>query len=97
MFRTVLGQLGDGQRRAVRGDAADRITVPSLVVVNSADDACPPSHQRAFFDALVNAERQWHEIKGANHYFSGGGEQREYLDEAADTVLEWAGSHQLLD
>ena len=78
-------------------DAADRITVPSLVVVNSADDACPPSHQRAFFDALVNAERQWHEIKGANHYFSGGGAQREHLDEAADTVLEWAGSHQLLD
>lgn len=76
-------------------DAAPRIAVPTLVVVNSADDACPPAHQRGFFDALGTGSKTFHEIKGANHYFSGGSEQRAHLDEAADQILAWSAEHGL--
>jgi alpha-beta hydrolase superfamily lysophospholipase len=78
-------------------DAAPRITVPALVVTNSADDACPPAHQREFFAALASTDKRFHEIKGANHYFSGGGEQRAHLDEAADQVIAYATQAHLLE
>ncbi|WP_375476567.1 alpha/beta hydrolase family protein [uncultured Jatrophihabitans sp.] len=76
-------------------DAATRITVPALVIVNSADDACPPQHMSDYFEALATPDRTFHEIVGANHYFSGGGEQRAHLDEAATTVLGWAAQRGL--
>ncbi len=77
-------------------DAAPRITVPALVVVNSADDACPPAHMSDYYAALGSAQKTFHEIAGANHYFSGGGSQRAHLDEAAHTILAWADEHNLL-
>ncbi len=77
-------------------DAAPRISIPALVVANSADDACPAEHQVAFYNALASTNKRFHLIKGANHYFSGGGEQRAYLDEAADQVIGWATDTQLL-
>jgi dienelactone hydrolase len=77
-------------------DAAPRITVPALVVVNSADDACPPEHQRAFFANLASSDKKFHEIKGATHYFSGP-DQRAHLDEAADQVIGWATEAKLLE
>lgn len=78
-------------------DAAERISIPALVVVNSADDACPAVHQHAFYEALPPNGKQWHEITGANHYFSGGGVRRSHLDEAALTVRDWARRHSLID
>jgi cephalosporin-C deacetylase-like acetyl esterase len=77
-------------------EAARRITVPTLVVVNSADDACPAVHQHDFYAALATPDKQWHEIVGANHYFSGGGHQREHLDDAANTIRGWAERYSLL-
>ena len=74
-------------------DAAPRISVPVLVVINSADDACPPSHPRDFFDAVPHADKELHELTGANHYFSGGGEQRSHLDDAMAVVTGWATAH----
>jgi pimeloyl-ACP methyl ester carboxylesterase len=78
-------------------DAAPRISVPVLVIVNSADDACPPSHPRDFFDAIGHADKEMHELKGANHYFSGGGAQKSHLDDAMAIVTDWATAHGLID
>jgi pimeloyl-ACP methyl ester carboxylesterase len=74
-------------------DAATRIAVPVLVIVNSADDAVPPTHPRAYFDALPHSDKEWHEIAGANHYLSGSPEQRRHLETAVGTVRDWAVRH----
>lgn len=76
-------------------DAAPRISVPALVVANSADDAVPASHPRDFFAALPDGDKEFHEIVGANHYFSGKGDQLSHLDEAALLVRRWAGERGL--
>ncbi|KXF55783.1 alpha/beta hydrolase [Rhodococcus sp. SC4] len=77
-------------------DAAERITVPTLVTVNTADDACPDSHPRDFFDRLPGQNKELHNIVGANHYFSGQGEQRGHLDTVARHVHEWGRKYGLL-
>jgi dienelactone hydrolase len=99
-FSTTRGWLSQWSIEHAQVDAVDsapRITVPALVVVNSADDACPPEHQKQFFAALGSSDKRFHEIIGANHYFSGGGEQRAHLDEAADQVIAWAQDTKLID
>ncbi|ORW72915.1 alpha/beta fold hydrolase [Mycobacterium saskatchewanense] len=98
-FCTTRGWLSqwsidDAQVDAI--DAAPRITVPVLVVTNSADDACPASHQRDFFERVASESKVSAVIKGANHYFSGDGEQRQYLDEAVESVLAWGTDNDLL-
>jgi pimeloyl-ACP methyl ester carboxylesterase len=97
-FTTTRGWMSQWSRERAQVDAvtaAPRITVPTLVLTNSADDACPASHQRLFYDALASTDKRIHEIKGANHYFSGAG-QRAHLDEAADQIIAWASEEQLL-
>lgn len=89
-LRSWLSQWGldTGQVDAV--DAAPRIEVPVLVIVNSADNACPATHPRAFFDAVKHDDKEFHELRGANHYFSG---QRAHLREAAHLVHDWSLRH----
>lgn len=99
-FSTTRGWLSQWSIEHAQVDAVDsapRITIPALVVVNSADDACPPAHQRQFFASLGSSDKRFHEIVGANHYFSGGGSQRAHLDEAADQVIGWAHDTKLIE
>jgi len=70
-------------------DAAPRISVPTLVVANSADDAVPAAHPTDFFAALPEGNKEFHEITGANHYFSGKGDQLSHLDAASLVVRDW--------
>ncbi|QGZ93794.1 alpha/beta hydrolase [Terricaulis silvestris] len=65
-----------------------RITVPSLVLTASADDACPPAHTDAMFDALGAKDKQKHQIDAANHYFSGP-DGRSQLGEAVEFISAW--------
>ncbi len=73
---------GDGLRCA-----AD-LRVPTLVVGNSADDACTPSHTNRLYEAVGHPDRTLRTIKGATHYYSGKA-QRPYLAEAVETVTGW--------
>jgi NAD(P)H-dependent FMN reductase/dienelactone hydrolase len=68
--------------------AGPRISVPSLVVTASADDACPVSHTQEMFEALASKDKQSHRIEGANHYFSGP-KGREHLEMAARVIGGW--------
>ena len=64
-----------------------RIRLPVLVVGNTADDACTPSHTRRLFDCVENAtSRELHEVKGATHYYAF---QPEHLKQAAGIVTGW--------
>ncbi|PYE19395.1 thioesterase domain-containing protein [Williamsia limnetica] len=74
--------LADGPRCA-----AD-VGVPTLVIGNSADDACTPSHTRRLFDAVGHADKTMVTIAGATHYY-GGPDQRPQLNEAVGVVTGW--------
>ncbi|WP_303809666.1 alpha/beta hydrolase [Sandarakinorhabdus limnophila] len=66
-----------------------RIRLPVLLVGNTADDACTPSHTRRLFDCVENAtSRDLHEVKGATHYYAF---QPEHLRQAAGIVTDWLG------
>lgn len=65
---------------------AERIRCPMLVVDNSADDACTPSHSERLRAAASNCPQTHHIVKGANHYYFG---QPELAKEAAGHVLDW--------
>jgi len=84
--------LEDAQCDGVTSAAA--ISVPTLVIQNSADDACPTTHSRAIFDAVPHADKEFRVISGANHYYSGP-DQRPKLAEATETVVGWMADHGL--
>ena len=50
--------------------ARGAISVPALVLENSADDACTPSHGQRIWDALAHVPRH-RVIPGATHYYLG--------------------------
>ncbi|MBN0973272.1 MULTISPECIES: alpha/beta fold hydrolase [unclassified Gordonia (in: high G+C Gram-positive bacteria)] len=73
---------GDGPRCA-----AD-LGVPTLVIGNSADNACTPSHTHRLFDAVGHPDKTLHTIVGATHYYSGR-DQIPHLREAVGTITQW--------
>lgn len=90
-FCTLRSWLSQWSYDEARGDAQKAgpdITVPSLVLGNTADDACTPSHTRRLFAALGDPRKEMHEIRGATHYYAGP-DQRPRLREAVDTVTDW--------
>jgi pimeloyl-ACP methyl ester carboxylesterase len=97
-YTTLRGWLSQWSYDKAQVDAvaaAPRISIPVLVIMNSADDACPPAHLRDFYAALPDGHKEMHVIAGANHYFSGGGQQRAYLDSAAAYVRGWVHANDL--
>lgn len=66
--------------------AAAGISKPVLVIGNTADDACTPSHTHRLFNAVQHGDKEMHEIKGANHYYFG---QPEQLNAATQVCHEW--------
>lgn len=65
--------------------AAD-ISVPTLVIGNTADDACTPSHTHRLYEAVQHSDKVKKEIKGANHYYFG---QPDKMAEASATCANW--------
>lgn len=65
---------------------AARIKCPILVIDNSADDACTPSHTARLMEAAVHAPQTHHVIKGANHYYFG---QNDLAKESAGLIKGW--------
>ena len=94
--RSWLSQwsLDDAQVDGV--DGASRLSVPMLILVNSADDACPTTHTDAIYAAVPHDDKELHRIVGANHYYSGAG-QREHLAEAIETMQDWVKRHGFSD
>lgn len=66
--------------------AAARITIPALVIGNTADDACTPSHTHRLFNAIAHEKKQMIEVRGANHYYFG---QADKLAEAVNACATW--------
>ena len=73
---------------------AKRITVPALVIGNTADDGITPSHTNQLYEAIGhdNKEIQW--IEGANHYYFG---QPDKAAESAAVCVDWLKRQSLVE
>ncbi len=91
-LRSWLSQWSLDDSNADSLAALRRVSVPVLVVSNSADDAATPSHARRMFEAVGHECRQMEEIKGANHYYFG---QPREAQAATDVVRGWLEKHDL--
>jgi pimeloyl-ACP methyl ester carboxylesterase len=85
-LRSWLSQWSYDDTNATGLGNAARISCPVLVISNSADLACTPSHARRLFDAIRHDDKRFHEIKGADHYFI---ERPDLLPEAVETCSAW--------
>lgn len=67
------------------GNAA-RISCPVLVINNTADLACTPSHAQRLYEAVGHDDKEYHDVKGADHYYI---ERSDLLPEAVDICSGW--------
>ena len=93
-LRAWLSQwsIDDSQAKAL--DNIPNVTVPLLVIENSADDAVPQPHSQLVFDAAGSTDKTFHLAKGANHYYAG---QPDELDAVVDLTIGWLRERSLLD
>ncbi len=90
--RSWLSQWSVDDAQVDGVDGASRLSVPVLLLVNTADDACPTAHTDAIYAAIPHADKEMVRIAGANHYYSGPG-QRQHLETAIATMQDWVIRH----
>jgi pimeloyl-ACP methyl ester carboxylesterase len=93
-LRSWLSQWSFDDSHADGARCLQRVRVPVLVIGNTADDICTPSHTRRLYEAVRHADKQLVEIKDATHYYIG---QKAQLAHATATVRDWLGSHSMKD
>lgn len=94
-FSTLRSWLSQWSYDDARGDAltaAAHVGEPVLVLGNTADDACTPSHTHRLFDAVPHENKRFHEVQGATHYYTGE-HGRAHLAEAIATVGQFLDDH----
>ena len=85
-LRSWLSQWSYDDSNADGVRCAASISVPTLVVGNTADDACTPSHTQRLFDAIAHDNKERHDIEGATHYYFG---QPDKLAAAVAVCDDW--------
>jgi pimeloyl-ACP methyl ester carboxylesterase len=85
-LRSWLSQWGYDTTNATGLGNAARISCPVLVINNSADLACTPSHARRLFDAVGHVRKEYHDVAGADHYYI---ERPDLLGQAVGLVSDW--------
>lgn len=93
-LRSWLSQWSYAESRADGPKCAGDITVPVLVIENTADDACTPSHTRRIFEGLTQADKELYRNEGASHYYYG---QPEKMAESVAACLDWLRRKGMLD
>ena len=93
-LRAWLSQWSIDDTNADGPKCARSISVPLLVIENSADDAVPQPHARIIHDAAASRDKTFKVIKGATHYYQG---QPELLKQAVDLCVGWMDKQHLLD
>lgn len=85
-LRSWLSQWSYDESRANGVLNAANVSCPALVISNTADLACTPSHAKRLFAALASADKAYVEIKHADHYYI---ERPDLLPQAVAAVTEW--------
>ncbi|MEM9745666.1 MAG: alpha/beta hydrolase [Actinomycetota bacterium] len=94
-FCTLRSWLSQWSYDHARGDAltaSQNLDIPTLVVGNTADDACTPSHTHRLHEAVPHDRKHLHEVVGASHYYMGP-DGREHLAEAVGVVTDFLADH----
>jgi pimeloyl-ACP methyl ester carboxylesterase len=91
-LRSWLSQWGYDTTNADGLGNASRISCPVLVINNTADLACTPSHAKRLFDAVGHSRKAYRDIQGADHYYI---ERPDLLPEAVRTCAEWMEAESL--
>lgn len=90
-LRSWLSQWSYDDARCDAISAGAAISVPVLVIGNTADDACTPSHTTRLFEAVGHDRKQLHMVQGATHYYTGPN-GRDHLREAVATIAGFIDS-----
>lgn len=90
-LRSWLSQWSFDDARCDAISSGSRISVPVLVIGNTADDACTPSHTTRLFDAVGHKDKYLHMVKGATHYYTGPDGQA-HLKEASGVISGFLGA-----
>ncbi len=85
-LRSWLSPWSYDESRANGVVNAGRISCPVLVINNTADLACTPSHAQRLFDATASADKSLVHIDGADHYYA---ERPDLLPRATAAIGEW--------
>ncbi len=85
-LRSWLSQWSYDGSRANGVVNAGRISCPVLVISNTADLACTPSHAARLFDAAASTDKTFVTVKDADHYYI---ERRDLLPTAVAAVGGW--------
>jgi len=85
-LRSWLSQWSFDESRAHGERNGANVSCPVLVIGNSADNACTPSHTQRLFDAIPHDNKQRVDIAGATHYYSG---QPEHCSTAVRACSAW--------
>ena len=87
-LRSWLSQWSFDDARCDAIDAGKRVTVPVLVIGNTADAACTPSHTSRLYESVSHDRKQLHMVQGATHYYTGPN-GRKHLQEASGVIGEF--------
>jgi len=66
-------------------DAAEKLTLPVLLIVGSEDQGTPYKDQKQFFENLSSKQKELHVIKGAQHTFY----DRKHLAKIKEIMKKW--------
>jgi pimeloyl-ACP methyl ester carboxylesterase len=85
-LRSWLSQWSFDDTNATGLGNAARISCPVLVINNTADLACTPSHARRLFEAVEHGDKEYADVAGADHYYI---ERPDLLPVAVQLCSEW--------
>ncbi len=85
-LRSWLSQWSYDESRANGLVNGPRISCPSLVINNTADLACTPSHAQRLYEALGSNDKSIVQIENADHYYA---ERKDLLPKAVAAVGDW--------
>jgi pimeloyl-ACP methyl ester carboxylesterase len=91
-LRSWLSQWGYDTTNADGLGNAARISCPVLVINNTADLACTPSHAARLYKAVSHDRKAYQDIQGADHYYI---ERPDLLPEAVRACSEWMEAEEL--
>lgn len=92
-LRAWLSQWSVDDTNADGRACAARISVPLLVIENTADDAVPQPHAQAVFEAARSPDKSFERMVGATHYYAG---QPKHLEAVTRLILTWLSNRDLL-
>ena len=87
-LRSWLSQWSIDDARCDAIASGPQISKPVLVIGNTADDACTPSHTTRLFESVGHEQKKLHMVQGATHYYTGPN-GRAHLAEASGVITEF--------